>query len=274
MPPRQARRARRARRQREGPEPAAEPPPPPRRMGVVNPDDVPGEGDEREEEIIRQITTPGGPATFSGPQTVARHFGISTKKATEILRKLDSYTLHKQTTKAKPSNPYFFHGRGTFQLDLVVVEALAAANDGIKFLLLIIEEFTRLLWVYPCKTKSAPEIYRHFEHWLTSIQDTPARARRIFHDGEKAFLSGRVRELLRQHDVMQRVVTGNSPGLIERVNKSFQAGDGTLSISLSPSPLVFVTTLTGCFSLFFFFAVASVQISHSTGNNTLSGNLK
>ena len=168
---------------------------------------------------MRHYTTPGHPTAFAGPLTVARYFGLSTQKAREILKKLDTYTLHRQTVKAK-CNPYYFDGRGTYQIDLVDTGALKASNDGIKFLLMIIEEFTRMLWVYPCKTKSAGEMLGHFERWLRSIWNTPARATRVFHDHERAFISGRVKQVLQDFGVRQQLVTGNSCGIVERCNRT------------------------------------------------------
>lgn len=175
-------------------------------------------------QILRAFTLPGHPTAFSAPESVARFFkdrGLTKKKAQEVLRSIDSYVLHKEYKRPQSFNPYFIYRlRDLIQADLIDIRKLKDHNDGVQYLLLIIDVFSRRVWVFPAKSKSGFEMKRLIEHWLVSLRRRP----KVFStDGGREFFNGPVRALLRQMGIEQQLAVGTcKAAYAERANKTIQ----------------------------------------------------
>jgi transposase InsO family protein len=177
--------------------------------------------DNLHNRVIRAYTTPGHAVAFSAPQRVSDYFGISEKKAKEILEHVEGYTLHREYKQPKHYNPYYVHNRRKqVQADLIDVSRLKRANDGICFLLVLIDIFTKRLWVYPTKNKSAETMKTAFTSWLRAIDRPP---RRLVTDRGREFVNQEVQPLLRSYNVEWQASNGMLKACIaERVNKTLQ----------------------------------------------------
>ena len=102
------------------------------------------------------------PASFSSPRALylaAKKFqkNITQQDVKHWLAGQTVYTKHKQTKthfrrrKVLSRGPFY-----QFQADLMFMLALAPYNDGVKYLLIIIDCFTRYLAVVPMKKKTGP----------------------------------------------------------------------------------------------------------------------
>ncbi len=181
-----------------------------------------GNQPETEEERIKRLfVTPGHPTAFSAPNRVADFFNISQDKAKKILEEIESYTLHREFKQPKLYNPYYVRKRREqIQGDLIDVSALQRHNNGTRFLLLLIDIFTKKVWVYPLKSKSATNTSAALRHWLENLDVTPKILKT---DKGTEFTNRQVRALLRSHNVEWQQAFGTMKACIaERANKTLQ----------------------------------------------------
>lgn len=173
------------------------------------------------ERVARAYTRPGHPVAFSAPGRVAKHFNISTGKAREILEQIEGYTLHREYKQPRQYNPYYVHGRREqVQGDLIDTSLISTRNDGVKFLLVLIDIFTKRAWVYPLRSKTGAMVRNVMRGWLNSLDVAP---KKLMTDRGREFVNARVSQLLRSHNVEWQPANGTLKACIaERVNKTLQ----------------------------------------------------
>lgn len=182
--------------------------------------------------IIRIYKTPGHPIAFSSPQAIYKFFegSVPLSMIRDALHQVDSYTLHREYKKPKHTNPYYvYHRRKQFQADLIDIAALKSANDGICFLLLIIDTFSRKIWVIPLKRKTGEETATAFSLWIKQLRKErdggfAVRTRvSILTDHGKEFLNKKVREVMNRNNIaMDETKNVLKASIAERANKSLQ----------------------------------------------------
>lgn len=173
------------------------------------------------EDIISSYRQPGHPAAFSAPGAVARELGISSSKAKHALEHVDSYVLHREYKRPRKFNPYFIYAkRELIQGDLIDVQKLAQNNDGVKHLFLLIDVFTRKIWVLPLQNKSGITVKNALSQWLNSVNPKP---KVISVDGGREFWNAPVQRLLADQGVELQLAVGTSKAAFaERANKTLQ----------------------------------------------------
>jgi transposase InsO family protein len=176
----------------------------------------------RKEEIKEAFRKPGHKTAFSAPGNVARAHGISHGRAKEILEEVDSYVLHREYKRPSVFNPYYvYRRRELIQADLIDIGELKAHNEGVRYLLLIIDVFTKKIWVYPLKTKEGLVMRNTLERWLDTIGNPVPEA--FATDAGREFFNAPVRDLLAARGVRQEKSTGTCKAAVaERANKSIQ----------------------------------------------------
>ena len=177
--------------------------------------------DPAQNRILRAYNTPGHPVAFSAPERVADHFGVSVKRAKRILEYNDTYVAHREYKKPRVYNPYYVHNRRDLaQGDLIDIAKIAQHNDDVRFLLVLIDVFTKKLWVYPLKNKRAASVEQALSAWLTSLRTTP---KKLQTDRGLEFTNGRVQRLLTRNSVEWEPCNGTLKAAVaERVNKTLQ----------------------------------------------------
>jgi transposase InsO family protein len=173
------------------------------------------------DRVIRAYVTPGHPTAYSAPERVASYFNIPPAKAKEILEHVEGYTLHREYKQPKHYNPYYVHNRRKqVQADLIDVSKLKGANDNVRFLLVLIDIFTKRLWVYPIANKGGRAMKAALSEWLRSIDRPPQK---LMTDRGTEFTNAQVQTLLRSHNVEWQASNGVLKACIaERVNKTLQ----------------------------------------------------
>lgn len=171
--------------------------------------------------IIRDYTRPGHAVAFSAPGRVAKFYRIPQIKAKKILQEIEGYTLHREYKQPKAYNPYYVHRRrDQVQGDLIDVAGIAEANDRVRFLLALIDIFTKKLWVYPLPNKGAVVMKRTMETWLRSLRTKPKILKT---DRGTEFTNRQVQQTLASHRVEWQPANGTMKAAIaERVNKTLQ----------------------------------------------------
>jgi len=149
---------------------------------------------------------PRAPSAFSTYEKLKR--AAKTISASHIktwLQKQDSYTLHRQVRKRFPRNPYSVNNiLDVFECDLVDVQALSKHNDGHKYLLTVIDVFSKFLHKVPLKSKSRKDVSSAFRSVLQDpIYLNPFKRRPIWvrTDKGKAFLNLTFQNLLKHEGI-------------------------------------------------------------------------
>jgi len=172
------------------------------------------------EEIESNYLKPGHPTAFGSPNTVSKYYNISLKEAKFILQKIDAYTLHRGFKKPL-RNPYFLHyKREQVQVDLIDIRELAVDNDGITFLLVVIDCYTRFLWVQPLLNKKAVSVLAAmkiiFREMITKPETLMCdRGTELKNKLFRAFLTKEKVKLWHPYSEIKC-------GTVERVNRSLQ----------------------------------------------------
>ena len=103
---------------------------------------------------------------------------------------------------------------------MIDVSKLAVVNDNIKFLLLLIDIFTKRMWVYPLKNKSARVTSAALRSWLDSLDEAP---KQLGTDRGLEFSNRLVQDLLASKRVEWLPLGGTMKAAVaERANKSLQ----------------------------------------------------
>jgi transposase InsO family protein len=175
-----------------------------------------------DDRVKRLYLTPGHSTAFSAPENVAKFHGITRERARRLLQEVDAYVTHREYKRPAVFNPYFvYRRRALAQADLVDIRQLAADNDGVNYLLVIIDVFSRKIWVYPLRRKNGPAVALALTQWLDAIRAPPPRVFATDHGRE--FLNPPVRQLLARRGVRQETADGTCKAAVaERVNKSLQ----------------------------------------------------
>ena len=110
----------------------------------------------------------------------------------EFLSGQDAYTLHRPARKAFPRNRVFApRGLYQFQADLCDMTSLSKHNDNMKFLLTVIDVFTKKAFVRALKNKTALEVTRAF----TSVLEEAGTPLKIQTDRGREFFNKHLLEV-------------------------------------------------------------------------------
>jgi transposase InsO family protein len=108
-----------------------------------------------------------------------------------------------------------------WQADLCDMQKYADDNDGYKYLMTVIDCFSKYAWVVPLKSKHGSEIVRAFE---TIIDEEGRICTKLQSDKGTEFKNNRVQEFLRKLEI--RFFTANNPdikaSIVERFNRTLK----------------------------------------------------
>ncbi|XP_062587276.1 uncharacterized protein LOC134248897 [Saccostrea cucullata] len=124
------------------------------------------------EEYLKKIWyDPRHAGSFAGPsklyQVVKREgkYDIGMKRIKKFLQNQDAYSLQKKVRRRgfKRRRVIVQGIDYQWEADLADVQNLSEYNDGIKFLLVIVDVFSRMLWVRPLKDRKAKTVIDAFK---------------------------------------------------------------------------------------------------------------
>ena len=102
---------------------------------------------------------PTHPESFGSVAKLVKASKNKKKNVEEWLSSQNTYTLHKQVRKRFPRNPYTVTNiDDVWEMDLVDLSSLAKYNDKFKYLLNVIDIFSRYAWSVPLKNKTGNSI--------------------------------------------------------------------------------------------------------------------
>ena len=123
--------------------------------------------------LRRLYTDPAAASAFSSLhklQQAVRHApAIKKKKETptqikEWLETQDAFTLHRPLRKRFPRNPYTVNNiDDVWELDILDLSSLKKFNNNYRYLLQVIDVFSKYLHSVPLRTKTGKEVAAAFE---------------------------------------------------------------------------------------------------------------
>ena len=173
------------------------------------------------EQTLKKIYyDPKRPAGFASISKLAKASGYSKAKVKQWLKAQPTYTLHRQARKRYPTRKYIVHTLDEqWQADLADVTLLARENNGYRFILTVIDIFSRYAWARPLKSKRGEEVAAAFE----DIFQEGRIPKRIQTDQGKEFENRHVLSLFHRHNIeLFSVKSAYKAALVERFNRTLK----------------------------------------------------
>jgi transposase InsO family protein len=163
---------------------------------------------------------PEHPASFSSVPKLVKASKSSKRDVEKWLAGQDTYTLHKPVRKRFPRNPYTVTNiDDVWEMDLADLSSLAKYNDKYKYLLNIIDVFSRYAWSVPLKDKTGASVTTALKHLFKHRKPLTLQS-----DKGTEFLNSTVQRFLKLQGV--RFHTTHNPdikgAIIERFNRSLK----------------------------------------------------
>ena len=110
-----------------------------------------------------------GKAAYGSLKNLQKTSNLSKTKVEKFLQSKESFTKFRQANrKFDRLSAFAKHINEIWCMDLAFVDKLATLNNGVKYLLVSIDVFSRLVRVQPMKSKDAKETVRAFEKMITA----------------------------------------------------------------------------------------------------------
>ena len=110
-----------------------------------------------------------------------------------FLSSQDSYTLHKQGRRYFPRRKIIVSRPGLIaSVDLADMSLLKEQNDGVRYLLFILDSFSRYLIVKPLRNKNADSVLRAFKSVFENNVEGFANVKRVFCDKGREWYNAKV----------------------------------------------------------------------------------
>lgn len=166
------------------------------------------------------------PASLGGVARLHREMECETggkikrRAVRDFLEGEDTYTLHKPARVNFPRNKVFAPAPlSQFQADLCDMNSLAEFNDQYKYLLTIIDVFSKKAYVRVLKNKSAAEVVKAFK----SVLLESGIPKKIQTDAGKEFFNKSFHKLMSKHKITHFATASDlKASVIERFNRTLK----------------------------------------------------
>ena len=175
-------------------------------------------------DLKRLYNDPKFPASFSGINRFSDEQkrqipSASLKTVKSKLKAVDSYTLHKPTRKPKLYRRIFTKGINyLYQCDLVDLSGFHRQNDGYKWIITIIDTFSKKAWALKMKNKKGQSIVDVMTPFFRVN-----KPKKIQFDQGTEFYNHLFLELLKKHKIKHySVYSEQKAAIIERFNRTLK----------------------------------------------------
>lgn len=162
------------------------------------------------------------PVSYSGARNILSKHPRDKEKIQNWLDAQNTYTLHKPIRKKFPRLHYNVYYRDQlWEADLVELGSIKSYNDGVTFLLVVIDVFSKYIWIEPLKNKTGQEVCKAFEKIFMESKRFPTT---IQTDRGKEFIAKTVQELFSTLYIQFRVARNPDikASIVERVNRTIK----------------------------------------------------
>ena len=178
-------------------------------------------------DVLKNIYySPDDPGGFSSIQKLYQRAretdpNISLQQVKEFLIAQPTYTLHRPYRKRFTRNKTIVqHIDYQWQADLADLNDIAAENDGIRYLLTVVDVFSRYAWVVPVARKSGPQV----REAISSIFLSGRKPKHLQTDKRKEFFNKEVGALLKKEGVHHFASNSDQKAaLVERFNRTLKS---------------------------------------------------
>ena len=174
------------------------------------------------DEIRSRYKTPGDSIAFARPQIIYDEYNgqIPLKRIVEILKTIESFSLHKEFHKSQFNISYARYKRYQFQMDLCFLLEYQAKNDGVKYLLTVIDCFTRYAFVRPLIQKDGINVFNSFKNILEEAVSKPYM---IVCDKGTEFVNRNFKQYCKNEGIkLINPESNNHAAYVERFNRTIQ----------------------------------------------------
>jgi hypothetical protein len=156
-------------------------------------------------------------------QTVKERFhGISSKRVKQFTGSQETEQTQKPVVKARVNKPIIKSAPNEqWNIDLVDLSEFAGLNNGVKYLLTVIDAFSKRAWVYGLKNKEDKGV----SDSMQAIFESDGKPLVVVSDNGSEFISHDLNQLLDLYDVRHIYTKAYSPqsnAQIERFNKTIK----------------------------------------------------
>lgn len=177
-------------------------------------------------QLEQRYKTPSTPGSFQGPDKVLQSalqagLNVSRKQVQKRLQKEDSYTLNRAINRRYPHNRIITAGIDSlWEADLADLQLLHKNNDGYKYILLMIDTFSRYLWARPLKTKYSKEV----EKAVLSILAEGRQPKSLRTDAGRDVSSRHMKEMYKEAGIHHYTTNNDKQAaIVERVVKTLKS---------------------------------------------------
>ena len=168
-------------------------------------------------KLEQKYSNPRSLIGFSGRGTISR-YAKGVTGLDDKLSHIPTYVLHREVKRPRPYNPVIlYEPRTLLQGDLIDMVSRGRNNKGKKYILVIVDAFTRKAWVEPLTNKSGPVVLAAFKKILKKT----GKFKRFMSDAGKEFLAEGFQKLLTQHGIEYVRGHPHAPH-VERLNRTLQ----------------------------------------------------
>lgn len=163
---------------------------------------------------------PSVPGSLGGVERFAREQRLPLTKARKTLQGSLIYTLHRPRRRRFPTLPVVVYGIDEqWAADLVEVQHLSRHNRGVRYLLTVIDVFSKYAWVRPLIRKTGAQVQKAFE----SIFREGRRPLRLQTDDGKEFYNKTMSAYLKHHNILHFSTKGDTKAsVVERFNRTLK----------------------------------------------------
>lgn len=164
-------------------------------------------------------------SAFSGINQLQHIYpNLAKNRIEHDLSTVDAYTRHREPKKPKYNPIYVREKRELLQADLLDKQKLATRNRGVRYYLVVIDTFTRKIWVRPLKNKKGDTVATAFEAVLNEME-RGGDVQRLLTDRGTEFTGREFQAVLNRWDIKHSLPIRHAPH-VERVQRTIQSLTG------------------------------------------------
>ena len=180
-------------------------------------------------DLKRKYTNPKYHAAFTGKNTFTSAIKNDNpsvykkkklySKIDKTLKSTDSYTLHKPTRNTKVYRRTYSKGIGDiFQIDLVDLKKHVSENDDFRYIITIIDVFSKKAWAFKSKTKTGESLHSILKPFFDENKPNF-----VCWDKGSEFYNKKVLDMLKKNGIQHySVSTPQKAAIVERFNRSLK----------------------------------------------------
>ena len=148
--------------------------------------------------------------------------GVTRKTVQKYLKSEQAYTLHKPARRRFIRMHTYVAGiDAQWQADLANMQSIDRQNGGMKYLLTVIDVFSRFAWAVPINSKDAKAITAAFGQLLTIAN--PRYPKRIQTDKGKELFNSNFQTLMKRHGIQHFASESEQKvAVLERFNRTIK----------------------------------------------------